>query len=178
MAFVSSLCTSRLRLPVLHSWASSTPRTYVPFVSPSRPHLLSPTGQHLGLAGLAHPPRQIQWSSTLSTLRHSPHGRLLPKNLPAHRTFPLTRLLLQPMRDTMHMKAMSALPHHLSINPRQPSHATPRERPRDRGHILIGHSSPGNRHRAHVPSNCTVQMPQVSSAVAAGRSHFHSATEW
>ena len=41
--------------------------------------------------------------------------------------------------------------------------------------LLIGQSSPGYLHFSQVPSNCDLQMPQVSSAPS-GRSHFHSAT--
>jgi len=130
-----------------------------------------------GLIDLAPPPRPDCEPTTFSSLRRGPRRPFLPKNLPTHRTLPLAGLLLQPMRDTVHMKAMRAFPNHFNSLPNQPNqpHTAGGER---EGDPLIGHSSPGNRHRAHVPSNCTVQMPQVSSAVAAGRSHFHSATEW
>lgn len=40
---------------------------------------------------------------------------------------------------------------------------------------MIGQSSPGYLHFAHVPSKLTRQIPQVSSE-SAGRSHFHAAT--
>lgn len=102
---------------------------------------------------------------------------LFLEDLAAHWTFALTGLGLDPVADAVHVEAMRALPNDCRLVSLLCRHVDTHVEQRYRRCVLIGQSSPGYLHFAHVPSNCTRQMPQVSSE-SSGRSHFHSATAW
>jgi hypothetical protein len=93
------------------------------------------------------------------------------RTLPTHRTLTLTGFRLNPVVDAMLLPQFSCYcPHRKSACFsltiwKQCVHSP----------TMIGQSSPGYLHFAHVPSKLTRQIPQVSSEFS-GRSHFQAAT--